>query len=460
MDRFDSMRAKKIIGGGNGNYSSLGTPITVETRNSFNAGDRFVGVKNDGHVAQTIVSAQLAAENLAVASDDLAVCVMSQSITNNSSSLRIGFLNKETNEYEIYDVSLPTMTFAASFTLNNTNTTINEDGSLIAIYNKDAKLAYSSYNAIGILIINVDVENKRASAVYRGDYYKFGEYHYTTGNNTYDVVDSSIYHNNISFTVLATGNYLLIASCVKITYYDSTGAIKAALLAFNSLYEATKTIPLHKIAYNSSYLRPFLSCAWRSSDTLIATIQSSTVTSFKGIIIKYKVNGATLENASYVEKGDGAAISTTVKLMLSANGKYMAEGATTSWTVYSINSDLSLNHIGSATFSASQSYCYPDNTGTQFISTNGSVFNLSENKTFVYWTSTLTASSRHFDLKTGFFRSGNKKVFLSPQSSEPEYIISNTQAYIEIADADRVYGIVPKDMVTGEIGTAQALFET
>lgn len=444
---------------GGGDYSKLGVPITVETRNSFYAGDRFVGVKNDGHVAKTIVSTQLAADNIASSSDDLRVCVMSQTLTNDSSTLRIGFLNSETNEYEPYDVDLPSMNFAAGFTLNGTNTQINEDGSLIGICSKDAELVYSSFNGIGILIINVDVENKTASASYKGNYYRFGDHQFTSGNYTYDVTDSSIYYNNTAIGFFVIGKYILLSSTVRCSYYDYTDALKGTTLSFNSLYAVSKSIPLHKFVGNGSYLRNFVTCAMRGENTIIAAAQTTSDSSYKGILFRYKVSGTTLESASVNadHKATVSLASISVGARFSSNGQYISLGSSTSWGISLVGLDLSVTSIGGITLSKTASVLRPDSTGTQAIFDTGAIYNYN-GSTFVSGGTAPTPSSRYFDLKNGFYRSNKNKVFLSPQSSEPEYIISNTQAYIETAD--RVYGIVPKDMIAGEIGIAQGLFNT
>ena len=70
--------------------------------------------------------------------------------------------------------------------------------------------------------------------------------------------------------------------------------------------------------------------------------------------------------------------------------------------------------------------------------------------------------SNYFELVEGYYMCQNAVTGGAYRGymgySDVQYFISNTQAYIETAD--RIYGIVPKDMAMEEKGTAQNLFNT
>ena len=462
MDRFDSMRGKQLLGGASGSgYGKLGTQVTVEAQTSFNAGDRFVGVKNDATTMPTLQIARLATTSLLIASEDLSVAVMNQSITNDSESLIIGFLN-EYNEYEQYNVSLPTMNFKADITLSTLNTVINEDGSIIMVYSADANSSTiaSAYNYLGVLIINVDVSNKTASASYKTNPFNCGNMEYSDGNNTYSVETDIV---SEASKILLTKKYVLLKSMYRGVYTNSSGSIKNSNGYIGGLFRYSGGSAISKPFLTSSSTATNYSwetCGWRDDDTLVAVLQSSSA-SLTSIIYKISPSTGSASQATLPQYST----SYTDYYRLSENGRYLGRGVFISSTdtrhwVYSINADLSLNDVWNIQASGSDTakYTYPDNTATYIIFGNGgNIYATSDSS--VDFTEAPAVSSKYFGIRNGeFYRSGTSKIYLSPQSSEPEYLISFSDG--DATEANKIYGIVPINLAEGAINVAQLLFTT
>lgn len=435
MDRFDSMRAKKIVGGGS-NLDSLGVSVAVEASNSFEAGDRFVGVPME-NVTPSIVTINLGIESIADASEDLSVAVPTQTITSSSKTIKVGFLNSD-NVYELVDIDLPTAieNIKSSVTLNGgSSLSVNEDGSLIMVNG----LNFGDDNELRVLVIKTHKGGGSAS------FYSL------------ELDTRSGYANFTGYPLgkpagfVLTKNYLLIHGGYKWTYTTEANGVETQKSGQGSIstihyFDGNSFGKSVYASYTSSKNLTWdkTRVAWYNNSTLMAIGSTQS----ECAIQKYVLDNRTLESFTHVQIVKN---STYGNFSISRNASYIGW----SGNVYALNYDLSYTKVSSG--SSGVSLVYPDSTGSYTLA-GSNIRETSALDTVVM--SAYSLSSRYFDVSNGYFyRSGLNKVYKIPQGSEEaEYFISSNAGNAETAG--RIYGIVPYSMIAGEIGTAQALFET
>lgn len=433
MDRFDSMRAKKIVGGGS-NLDSLGVSVAVEASNSFKAGDRFVGVPME-NVTPSIETINLGIESIADASEDLSVAVPTQTITSSSKTIKVGFLNSD-NVYELVDVDLPTAieNIKSSVTLSGgSSLSVNEDGSLIMVNG----LNFGDDNELRVLVIKTHKGGGSASF------------------HSLELDSRSGYDNFTGYPLakpsgfVLTKNYLLIYGGYKWTYTtgtDGAQTTKSGQISTIHYFDGNSFGKSVHASYSGGKNLTWdkTRVAWYNNSTLIAIGN----TQGEGAIQKYVLNNRTLESFTHVQIAKN---STAGTFTISRNASYIGW----SGNVYALNYDLSYTKVSQV--GTSTPLVYPDSTGSYTL-VGSNIRKTSALDTVVM--SAYSLSSRYFDVSNGYFyRSGVNKVYKIPQGSEEaEYFISSNAGNAETAG--RIYGIVPYSMIAGEIGTAQALFET
>jgi hypothetical protein len=448
-------------------FSDIGHTVSVEAKTSFYAGERFVGVKNDSYLTPTMSSLALGITSIIDASEDLSVAVPSQTITATSTTITIGFLNDQ-NAYELVDVALPSAvsSITSNLTLAASNCTVNEDGSLIAI--GGLMTNEGSKNTSNVITIETSIGSKTATASWQGAL----DYGYKS-----DYADYTAWAYGSPTVMILTKNYLLCTMAVAYQYTKADGTIASgtnigggAIFYYNgnSFSQAIYKSPSN-ISYSNSDIWDKNCVAWADDSTLITI--SRYLNSFNYQIRKFVLNGSTI--VSMANRGMGVWSTDNyggTQYAISGNARYIARAdriasdRTTEyvWSFHSV--DLSTTQIGyrSNNYKESGYTSYkliPDSTGEFVYNTNKKqIRRITDLATNVY-NGGGGMSSKHFDIMNGmFYRDGVNKRFLSPRSQEAEYLITSTGA--AITTEDRIYGIVPKAMLMGEIGTARGLFRT
>lgn len=411
---------------GAGDLTEIGTTVTVEAANSFNAGERFVGVASG---SPTILSKQLGAQAVAI-SDDCSVFVYSQTLSNTTTSIKIGLVDENFLIKDIY-IDIPTIPDITTMGLSyQSKVGVNEDGTYVVI----GGIGTSNNKFNGFLLIDVDKENQSGSATFIEN---FGE----TGSV---VVDGVAYTkavpnqtSNLSVAIYVYGKQILVGMQYLGTKADGT----TATFHLGTLWSSSATNLVwymkNAVTYNSNN-------ASRNGDYINVGNNGTA----KAWVVNMKT-GAYVENSL-----------SGVTPFFSRNGKYaMTRGYSDKWVYLYSCTPAGLTLIGSKSISAlgGTGNCEVDSSGDYFRSGyDNAIYKFSTGTKFSNAING-TVITKNFEISQGkccLYYTSAILYYLSKDTVE--YRISNTGTII--STADRIYGITNKAMTVGETGTAQALF--
>lgn len=415
----------KGAAGGGGDFSNLGVTVSVEAKNGFYAGDRFVGVKNEG-VEPEIVSVITGDGSTVVAfSEDLRVLIYSQTIGASTTSIKIGILDSEDKIYTTVFAKISgDMSGVTTKTLDRSICNLEEDGTRMVTLLQD------SNNVAGVLIVNINPSAKTASAVYDNN---------LGMNNLTIVVNEETSYNDgyVSYInnngVALIGNYLLVAGTYKYNEGNSSYG------GYFSIHVGTSSASFEEIVARSYMSYPIYaySVGYLGGSTAVVNAYS--------MYWKISYSGGITILSSF-------STSLCTYANISKNGKYCCRGV----KAFAIDfSEGKLTQISNITGSSSSSGASAiDNSGEYLIS-GTSIFEVASGNLFASGVKACT--SRYFGIVNDeVYFGGAYKCYLGVSSAQ--YSIYRTQAYI--TQSDRVYGVVSENMSIGDIGTAQALFNT
>lgn len=409
MGKTAYVKGKKITGtssgGGGGDYSAIGTTVTVEAQGAIAKGTRWEGVKSEDYEI-TVGSQKIDTTVIAELSDDLEVGIASTTISSDTTTVPIYFWESNSSVYAKVNIDVSEIT--SKLTSNIYTHKLSQDGSLALFYDSGQ-----------IIVIEIDKLNRtgKAYGVFSGypvfvlssEYISFVSstmYKYSKDTHTFSsmgtVTGPSVnYYSTINFRPVQVSPNTWINVCKatktafmiqKFTLLDDDTFTYAYVNTAGDFYEAVSIAP------DGSY---------------IATQKTSSGSTDPAYIYLYKFNvqdlshtkvySASLTNA----KGSDYTCGTDGHFMLASTGK--------------------LYEITSTGVSAIEKY-----SSQPTAKTGGS------------WNSKKWLTSNDY--------------LFSIASTEAEYIV--TPNLTGATEEGKYYGIASQTMNLGDVGEAQLLFTT
>lgn len=432
-------------GEGDDDYTKLGETVTVQAKNSFKKGDIFIGEKNPnatgGIQSETLI--ENGSPRPAGASEDLSVIVPWQTISTNGLKLYIA-----NSEGGYTNITVPVDENAVNGQLNGQNgveytMNISADGTYIIVAPQYSKQS-------GILLVKINKNNVSATSNFiTGD--ALGKnIVIETGGEPY--TDGYVASVNYSSGLLVGDKFLVFAT-VK---YNGGSSSMDKIVAYDYSY-STNTLRFNCITN--------LPGNYSINKKLATVIDDNTaIWVYKpGLNYNrfYKISCRSSVTGELLFEANGMAITN-----ISKNGKYLAAN---NGSIYKLDIDnKTVTQIGQIP-GISGTNVMVDSTGNYALMNKTANYDVYEVSTgnLIYNSTNATGELHpcgcdYFELINGYylctksFQYGTHKAYYG--YSDVQYYIRNTQAYIETAD--RIYGIVPRDMEMEEKGTAQNLFNT
>jgi hypothetical protein len=433
-------------------YYRLGTSVSVYARDSFSKGQIFIGEKNPDLLGEIIYDeigtpSYIRAWN----KKNLDIVAFTTTLSTSSTYYAIGLKKEDVNEYERITVDLPSGYVNYTVATNNSNTLINDDGTKIVIPQSGSDAWQFDFS---LLIINVNKSAKTAS-VTRVDQTDFGaptseitfEYEgetYTDGRHLWGSPSGG----------LLIKNYLIILGYISSSSAGVGDGSTPPLPCLIALKESQGGYKFNNIIMVKRDL------GYPTRKTFRMTGENDGV----GICGKYGLKfhfgeGGVSATVSFEYSKTVSGGYTMNITNLSKNGKYMcAKAANDVGEVYEVD-------FGSGTYESIYSITnatYCDSSGRYVIAQDGD-----SKEATLYMNGEVLAEGIK-SCEDDYFEFTADEFYVHSNSDVPyicyrnpddfDYYISNTQAYIE--ESDRIYGIVPEGMAMGDVGKAQALFNT
>ena len=413
FDRFDNMRSKVIVGGGEGyDLTKIGESAIVIAQSSIGIGKKFEGIRNENLqfdlYSQAFTKPTYVSEDLQVGIQDTPIGTSSQST---KTSIPILFWNPQTNNYDEVQIPKPeNYSFSNSFTYKGL---INEDGTLATL----------SFNG-GIIWIEIERENKTGACYYQAINYSDSDQRKFLSKN------------------LFLGRYSTNSNIAMPFVYDRT-THQATML---SLISGGSTIPYTAIPTDNLPN----SVIWNEN---IMITNKKEVFNFTSTTYQYLTNQISVSDSKFI---------------FSKNGNYILGYNTSNSTMnlYSFNIvDLSVSLI--ATFDETSLGVSGISSYNAYISGNYLLRGLyvwditdTSNPTLLY------SNSVAFDIRgfkwfiniNKFINYTDSKLYSALQSSNASYVIYSYNS--NSISSDKVYGITSKALTLGEVGNAQILWST
>lgn len=439
-------------GGGGDDYSALGTTVSVYARNSFMKGEIFMGEKNPD-LAGTMLYDEIGTPSYIRAwnKKNLDIVAFTTTLRDSSTYYAIGLKKEDVNEYERITVDLPSGYVNYTVATNNSNTLINDDGTKIVIPQSGSDAWQFDFS---LLIINVNKSAKTAS-VTRVDQTDFGaptseitfEYEgetYTDGRHLWGSPSGG----------LLIKNYLIILGYISSSSAGVGDGSTPPLPCLIALKESQGGYKFNNIIM----VKRDLGYPTRKTFRMISDDEAVAMCGNYGVKFHFGEGGVSASVCFQItdKNSQGVAYSVT---NLSKNGKYACARITSGMNqVYEV--DFSSGTYKNVYWIQNAAYC--DSTG-EYVLAQG----LSDKTATIYKGGEVfvegvkSCEDDYFEFTADeFYVHSNADVpYICYRNPEDfDYYIYNTQAYIE--ESDRIYGIVPEGMAMGDVGRAQALFNT
>lgn len=409
---------KKIVQGGGGDLSDLGSTVKVQATDNFSVGDTFVGTAVSG-MTPTVARVLSGLNDIGHISADSSVALSKTQITATSTYATIYIKNGD--QYTEVLVTLPDMTGATAVTpsYSEKRVSINEDGSII-IVNMQAFLLKISVNKGSLTATASRIE-------YSG--VDLSKYPYTTSSKSFELTP----YNFTSNSVFVRGNYLF--SCFRATYLDGTTTKHVYAPMYGKIVGSSITNE-HIFGWNSSASGQHATyCSgvnsYGENDLIFAYINSKLyrLEIFNGSIVKENI---IRQNMSYITQ----------------NGKYLVYSS----KFFKINQETgTCTEIGASP--SSSSITAIDETGEYYLS-GGKWYRFSDHALLGTGTSNLLGSSYAKVVDDSYVCNSLYLTTLVP-SEGAEYTIAHAKSTSIAGD---IYGVISDEMTVGEIKDAQKLF--
>lgn len=436
-------------GGGGDDYSALGTTVSVYARNSFMKGEIFMGEKNPDLAGTMLydvmnVPSYIRAWN----KKNLDIVAFTTTLRDSSTYYALGIYNEEKNEYERITVDLPSGYVETVVQTSNAETLINDDGTKIVILQSDNGAAFGF--EFSLLIINVNKSAKTASVT------KVAETDF--GVPSYPITfeyEGQVYEDGRQLRGSRMGGvlakkYLIIGGYISSSSANDTTPINCLI----ALKESQGTYKFNNIIL----VKKNIGYPTRKTFRMISDNEAVAMCGNYGVKFHFGEGGVSASVSFEYSKTITGNYSMNVT-NLSKNGKYMcAKAVNDVGEVYEVD-------FGSGTYESIYSITnatYCDSSGRYVLAQDGD-----SKEATLYMNGEVLAEGVK-SCEDDYFEFTADEFYVHSKSDVPyicyrnpedfDYYIYNTQAYIETSD--RIYGIVPESMAMGDVGKAQALFNT
>ena len=407
---------KKIVKGGGGDLSDLGTTVKVQATDNFSVGDTFVGTAISG-MTPTVVRVASGLANVGHISADGSVAISKNNITSTSTYATIYIKNGDV--YTEVTVPLPDMTGATTCTptYGNKTTSINEDGSIIIL------------NMVAFLLkISVAKESVTATADrIELDSVDISKYPYTYGSTTYELTKYNFSANN----VFVRGSYLFFP--IRATYLNGT-TTKHVYGAMYGRIVGSSITNEHVFGWNTSASNMHaIYCSgvndYGENDLIFACIM--------GDLYRLEIFGGDIVKENIIEQN---------LTYITQNGRYCSYSS----KIFEINQETG---TCSQIYTTSNSVTVLDETGEYYMY-SGNCYRASDNTSIGKVTSAMLGSSYFKIVDDSYICNGMYVNTLVP-SEGAEYTIAHAKSTSIAGD---IYGVISDEMTVGEIKNAQKLF--
>lgn len=433
MGKTAYVKGKKITGtssgGGGGDYSAIGTTVTVEAQGTIAKGARWEGVKN-GDYTTTFTTQNIASNGAYYFSEDLAIGIGKGPYSASSTSFIVYFWDKQNSLYVQKQIDISTVASKITSSVNITPV-LSHDGSLVM-------LRFYNYpnNLLEFIFIEIDrytetctpyfaqLENIPQTSSKAGKVAFFGNKYLVTTNADY----------NLEFYKYSTSTHTL-----QFINALSTGVSRVAWL----------------FAPETQWINP--------AENIWISWSASTIASSSGAIYAVKfalVDGEFQFSYNIIENASGT-------LHFSSDGNYLAyKNSSNVFCPCSLNiQDLTITLLTTKSSSIYYTFFIEGTKVLEQFSTTPSskIYEMSPTGAL-----TKICSLSGYDFTpTRTFNMLNLKKFIAlstdtigsiEQDSEAEYIV--TPNLTGATEEGKYYGVASQAMNIGDVGEAQLLFTT
>lgn len=457
-------------GGGDGDYSLLGTAIDVEAETTISKGSRIVCRANDQYVQPTLAITNHGLTNVVSVSDDMTVVVCDPDSSTRQANISEG------KTLDFYFLDEVTGLYGNKYTVTFTNYPVSYSTYNAPIFNEDATLAAVTYNNTNLrnphdaLVIMFEIDKTNHTVSYNycslpsqkiecvGSYTQY--YSYVVAIQTFNNVDSAINEGGI------VGNKIY-ASCSLCQFNISNDSYVFQQKSFIILTYGNGSLYLEHVEKEGSASQTILAsigtlCNFRkiNSDTVMFMSAVSTT----GRIFKYSISSQTFQSNQP---------STQVNAGCSKNYKYFASVAYQSPNeqirIYELNfADLTLTQIKYAQFSGgstSVSKIRVNNDGSfVYANTVNTLFDVDNEVSYALAQSggigNQVLFTQYFN-QNKFFTWNNSYGFIASliPGTNAQYLAS-TATTSDCSTANRIYGVASQNLAVGTRGYERGLFST
>lgn len=417
MGKTAYVKGKKITGtssgGGGGDYSAIGTTVTVEAQGAIAKGARWEGVKSEDYEI-TVGLQQIDTTGITELSDDLEVGIASATISSDTTTVPIYFWESHSSAYA--KVNIDVSEVAPNLTDSTTACKISQDGTLALFFGNGQ-------------VIAVEIDKLNKTGIAHGVF---------SGGVTAILSSEYIYYNTV------------IYKYSKDTHmFKKIGTPTGATLSGN--YYTLNFRPVQ--VSDNTWINM---CRFKTSDTshgkIYLRIQKFTLLDDGTFAYTYVDASADNFYPSVSLAPDGSYIATQKTSSYSTDSAYMY--------LYKFNvQDLSYTKVYSTDVTNIKSDGYKCGTDGHFvIVSTGLLYEI---------TSTSVSTTKKYGImptdKTGGSWSSKKWLsstdkLCSIASTEAEYIV--TPNLTGATEEGKYYGVASHVMNVGDVGEAQLLFTT
>lgn len=416
MGKTAYVKGKKITGtssgGGGGDYSAIGTTVTVEAQGAMAKGARWEGVKSEDYEI-TIGSQNVSAGSASQFSENLEVGIPSTYITTSTISYPIYFFDSQSSSY--VEVLVDISEIASKLTENTSAFEISHDGKLAMFTNSTGEYVF----------LEIDREKRNAVA------------YYTQLPDLYSNTSYQLFFGN-KYICATTSDY-------KLSFYEYSKATHSLLHVNTINYEYIKVY--WSMGLKTPWINPV--------ENIYITTMIQTSSSVSNLVKFTLINGEFQILFSPV---------TTYKVgQFSSDGKYFSVNTNrrdlTSYKgtvgVYSLNiQDLTYENALGQTISSS----LPAIVEGKYYMIGTNIYEI-ESRTRVAIATQTTAKTTNWCWNPQKFINDQKtKLYCVGSNEKAEYIV--TPNLTGATEEGKYYGVASQAMNIGDVGEAQLLFTT
>ncbi len=396
---------KKIVKGGGGDLSDLGSTVKVQATDNFSVGDTFVGTAVSG-MTPTVVRVKSGFASVGHISADSSVALSSTTISATSTYITIYIKNEDV--YTEVIVPLPDMTGGSNS--SSTKISINEDGTIIIVN----MLAFLLKISVAKESLTATADRIEPSSV------SLSQYPYTDSSGSYAVTPVDFTSNKI----LVRGSYLFFS--VKSSYTKGTSTSTTTYGMYGRIAGSSIT---HEYKLNGSTTVAYCSGVNSYGENDLIFVRGSSY------LHRFEIFGGDIVKANDISQN---------ATYITQNGKYLCyntnvyrinqETGTCSLIKTAANQPTAVDETGEYLLISSKCYLFD---GTNLGSANNPV------------------GSSYFKIVDDSYIDSSYNIATLVPSEGAQYTIAHAKSTSIAGD---IYGVVSEEMTVGEIKDAQKLF--